>query len=114
MYGFLNTWYDATSKELSALSELSTKIGEYPVTDEADKKNEEKETRFLTTRQVAKQLSVSPNFIRGQIHKGTLKAIQLGTDFRIRLSDLEDFILRSSTSPSPSPSPEIPPDETPD
>ena len=50
-------------------------------------------TRLLTTRQVAKQLSVTPRTVALWLREGELPGIKInGYTWRVRESDLEEFI----------------------
>ena len=48
---------------------------------------------FLTVEQVARELKVNPETVRGWIRSGELVAIDLG-GYRIARSDLNDFLER--------------------
>lgn len=48
--------------------------------------------RLLTPEEAADILVVSPNTVRHWLRTGTLKGIKVGLQWRIRKSDLEEFI----------------------
>lgn len=54
------------------------------------------EDAVLTVEQVAKDLKVNPETVRGWIRSGELVAIDLG-GYRITKSDLDDFLERRKT-----------------
>ena len=61
--------------------------------------------RFLTTEQVANILQVHPFTILKFIRGGKLKGIKLGRVYRIKESDVHEFLDNASTKkPSPQPS----------
>jgi excisionase family DNA binding protein len=47
---------------------------------------------YLTTRDVASRLKMSPRLVRNHISAGRLKASKLGKSFRVSEDDLKDFI----------------------
>ena len=53
---------------------------------------------LLTVDEVAKQLRVHSNRVRAWIKVGDLIAIDLGRDYRISRSSLDDFLKRRQTS----------------
>jgi excisionase family DNA binding protein len=54
---------------------------------------------MLKTREVAKILSVKPRTVAKWIRNGDLKAVKVGTNWRVRREDLDDFIASRPTSP---------------
>ncbi len=52
---------------------------------------------MLTVEEVAKELRVDAKTVRRWIQRGELIAIDVGREYRIRRSDLDDFILRRQT-----------------
>ncbi len=52
---------------------------------------------MLTVEEVAKELRVDPKTVRRWIHRGELVAIDIGREYRIRRSALDDFIARRQT-----------------
>jgi excisionase family DNA binding protein len=57
------------------------------------------EERIYTLQQVADGLGFHPNTIRRWILRGDLVAIELGGQFRIRQSDLDDLMKRKQFKP---------------
>lgn len=57
------------------------------------------EERIYTLQQVAEMLEFHPNTIRRWIAKGDLVASELGGQFRIRKSDLDDLMKRKQIKP---------------
>ena len=53
--------------------------------------------QLLTVEQVAKQLQVHVETVRVWIRRGELLAINIGNEYRIRRSDLNDFLQRRQT-----------------
>lgn len=47
---------------------------------------------LYTTGQVAEILRISPQRVRALVHEGTLKAFWIGSELRIRLIDLQQFL----------------------
>ncbi len=54
---------------------------------------------LLTTKQAAKYLQVVPITIYRMIDRGDLKAIKVGTRWRVRWEDLQDYLTRSTSQP---------------
>jgi len=52
---------------------------------------------MLTVEEVAKELRVDPKTVRRWIQRGELIAIDVGREYRIRRTDLDNFILRRQT-----------------
>ncbi len=52
---------------------------------------------MLTVDEVAKELRVDPKTVRRWIQRGELVAIDIGREYRIRRSSLNDFISRRET-----------------
>ena len=52
---------------------------------------------MLTVEEVAKELRVDPKTVRRWIQRGELVAIDIGREYRIRRSALDDFISRRQT-----------------
>ncbi len=52
---------------------------------------------MLTVEEVAKELRVDPKTVRRWIQRGELVAIDIGREYRIRRSALDDFIARRQT-----------------
>ena len=51
------------------------------------------EQRFMTVEQIAKDLGVSEDFVRGLIRSGELPAYKVGRkEYRIRITDYEQFL----------------------
>jgi len=57
------------------------------------------EPEALSVRQAAQLLQVSDDFVRDRIHRRQLRAYLLGTQLRIRRSDLEAFMAANEWSP---------------
>lgn len=53
--------------------------------------------KLLTVAQVAEQLQVHPETVRVWIRTGELDAMDIGGEYRISRSDLNDFIQRRKT-----------------
>jgi excisionase family DNA binding protein len=53
--------------------------------------------KLLTVAQVAEQLQVHPETVRVWIRSGELDAMDIGGEYRISRSDLNDFIQRRKT-----------------
>jgi excisionase family DNA binding protein len=59
--------------------------------------------KMLTVKQVAEQMSVDDKTVRNWIQRGELRAVNIGRlrpEYRIRPSDLEDFIVNRETKRS--------------
>jgi len=54
---------------------------------------------MLKTRQVAKELGVTPRTVAKWIRDGDLKAVKVGTNWRVRREELDAFIASRPTSP---------------
>lgn len=54
---------------------------------------------LLTTREVARYLHVVPITVYRMIDRGDLPAIKVGSRWRIRRQDLEDYLKRSTSQP---------------
>jgi excisionase family DNA binding protein len=52
---------------------------------------------MLTVEEVAKELRVDQKTVRRWIQRGELVAIDIGREYRIRRSALDDFIVRRQT-----------------
>jgi excisionase family DNA binding protein len=52
---------------------------------------------MLTVEEVAKELRVDQKTVRRWIQRGELVAIDIGREYRIRRSALDDFIVRCQT-----------------
>ena len=59
------------------------------------------ESIFLSAGEAAAMLNVSKQTVMNQIFRGNLKAFRFGNMYRIRKSDLEEFLERSAVSPRP-------------
>lgn len=59
------------------------------------------ESIFLSAGEAATMLNVSKQTVMNQIFRGNLKAFRFGNMYRIRKSDLEEFLERSAVSPRP-------------
>lgn len=59
------------------------------------------ESIFLSAGDAAAMLNVSKQTVMNQIFRGNLKAFRFGNMYRIRKSDLEEFLERSAVSPKP-------------
>ena len=56
--------------------------------------------KMLTVKQVAEQMSVDDKTVRNWIQRGELRAVNIGRvrpEYRIRPSDLEDFLANRET-----------------
>ncbi|MHB1546564.1 MAG: helix-turn-helix domain-containing protein [bacterium] len=53
---------------------------------------------FLSVKEIAEMLRVSKMFIHRAIKKGELTAYMFGNKFRIKLSDVEDYLKKKQTS----------------
>lgn len=53
--------------------------------------------KMLTVQQVADRIQVNPETVRNWIRNGELDALDIGGEYRIAPSDLEDFIQRRKT-----------------
>ena len=53
--------------------------------------------QFLTTHEIAELLKVREQTVRTWIHQEDLRAVKLGREFRIAVSDLEAFVNEHAT-----------------
>jgi excisionase family DNA binding protein len=58
-----------------------------------------KDDSLMTLREVAKYLHVVPLTVQRMIYRGDLPAIKVGSRWRIRRQDLEDYLKRSTSHP---------------
>lgn len=58
------------------------------------------QVQCITVQKAAALLSVYDDTIRVYIRKGFLKASKIGNDYRIRITDLQDFLLNRRTNVS--------------
>ena len=58
-----------------------------------------KEDSLMTLREVARFLHVVPLTVQRMIYRGDLPAIKVGSRWRIRRQDLEDYLKRSTSQP---------------
>jgi len=58
---------------------------------------EAEKVEWMTVEQVANELGVHPETIRGFIRDGELPALQLKRNYRIKRKDYEDFVRRRYT-----------------
>lgn len=56
---------------------------------------------FFTTHEIAELLKVSEATIRSWIHKGDLRAVRFGREFRVAAKDLDAFVNAHATQPAP-------------
>lgn len=54
------------------------------------------DTDMLSLKQVARRLSVTPEMIRQEILRGRLRAIRIGTRYRVFESDLHAYLERAA------------------
>lgn len=57
--------------------------------------------RWLTIRDAARYLQVSPQTVRGIIHDGRLKVVRIGLHFRIDRVDLDSAMMRRKQTVAP-------------
>ena len=50
------------------------------------------EPEFLTVKEVAERLRVSPEVVQARIRGGTLKAARIGKEYRIRHEDFDAYL----------------------
>jgi len=55
------------------------------------------ENDYLEPDEIARQLRVHPDTVRGWIRKKQLPAVRLGTVYRVKRSDLEKFLMERHT-----------------
>jgi len=76
------------------LTEIDLKFKTDKASNDAEFFEKRIAVEWLSTRQAAKFLSISPNALRILVHRGRIKAFKFGNRLRFRLADLRYLLLQ--------------------